>query len=91
MAKMNQKPEVRKAQCRQAVREAKDTKKRAVKKPAAPKDKALFVNKIQENATKKAAAGGSMVDANLATEAELQAELDKVRLALLIVILTLIF
>jgi len=40
MAKRNQKPEVRKAQREQAVRAAKDTKKQAVKKPAAPKDKA---------------------------------------------------
>merc|ERR1719509_585715 len=32
----NQKPEVRKAQREQAVRAAKDTKKQAVKKPAAP-------------------------------------------------------
>jgi len=47
---------------------------------AAPADpiQALFVSKIQEYATKKAAAGGSMVDANPTTEAELQAELDKV-------------
>ena len=40
MAKRNQKPEVRKAQREQAVRAAKDSKKQAVKKPAAPKDKA---------------------------------------------------
>ncbi|XP_023328877.1 ATP synthase-coupling factor 6, mitochondrial-like [Eurytemora carolleeae] len=38
----------------------------------------LFVEKIREYATKKQAAGGKMVDANKATEAELQAELDKV-------------
>merc|ERR1740128_1195851 len=41
---------------------------------AAPADpiQALFVSKIQEYATKKAAAGGSMVDANPTTEAELE-------------------
>eukprot|EP00088_Acartia_fossae_P033660 TRINITY_DN3448_c0_g1_i1.p2 TRINITY_DN3448_c0_g1~~TRINITY_DN3448_c0_g1_i1.p2 ORF type:complete len:111 (+),score=44.54 TRINITY_DN3448_c0_g1_i1:28-360(+) len=38
----------------------------------------LFVEKIKEYATKKAAAGGKMVDSNAATEAQLQAELDKV-------------
>merc|ERR1712066_227178 len=38
----------------------------------------LFVNKIQEYAAKKKAADGGMVDANPETQAELQAELDKV-------------
>merc|ERR1712106_678122 len=38
MAKRNQKPEVRKAQRKQAVRAAKDAKKTTVKKPAASKD-----------------------------------------------------
>jgi len=38
----------------------------------------LFVNKIQEYAAKKKAADGGMVDATPETQAELQAELDKV-------------
>merc|ERR1712050_166404 len=38
----------------------------------------LFVNKIREYGEKKAAAGGGMVDATPETQAELQAELDKV-------------
>ena len=51
-----------------------------------PRPQALFVTKIQEYATKKAAAGGSMVDAYPATEAELKAELDKVTLSLILII-----
>ena len=47
--------QVRKAQREQAVRAAKDTKKQAVKKPAAPKDKAA--QKAQK-ATKNAPKGG---------------------------------
>merc|ERR1712080_222403 len=39
---------------------------------------ALFVEKIQEYGSKKAASGGKMVDATPATEANLTAELDKV-------------
>eukprot|EP00088_Acartia_fossae_P011832 TRINITY_DN16021_c0_g1_i1.p1 TRINITY_DN16021_c0_g1~~TRINITY_DN16021_c0_g1_i1.p1 ORF type:complete len:114 (-),score=51.81 TRINITY_DN16021_c0_g1_i1:109-411(-) len=38
----------------------------------------LFVEKIREYGDKKAKAGGKLVDANKATEADLQAELDKV-------------
>ena len=38
----------------------------------------LFVNKIRAYGEKKAAAGGAMVDATPETQAELQAELDKV-------------
>ena len=38
----------------------------------------LFVEKIREYGDKKSKAGGKLVDANKATEAELQAELDKV-------------
>lgn len=38
----------------------------------------LFVEKIREYATKKKAAGGKLVDATKATEAELQNELDRV-------------
>ena len=38
----------------------------------------LFVNKIRSYGEKKAAAGGAMVDATPETQAELQAELDKV-------------
>merc|ERR1712080_189791 len=46
----------------------------------APSDpiQALFLSKIQDYAAKKAAAKGGMVDATPATQAELQAELDKV-------------
>merc|ERR1712080_172122 len=39
---------------------------------------ALFVEKIQEYGSKKAASGGKMVAATPATEANLTAELDKV-------------
>ena len=39
----------------------------------------LFVDKIREYGDKKSAAGGKMVDATAATEAELQNELDKVQ------------
>jgi len=47
---------------------------------AAPSDpiQALFVTKIQEYATKKAAAGGSMVDAICGLNPATEAELDKV-------------
>jgi len=38
----------------------------------------LFAEKIREYGEKKAAAGGKLVDATPALEAELQAELDKV-------------
>ena len=38
----------------------------------------LFAEKIQEYGDKKSKAGGKMVDATAATNAELQAELDKV-------------
>merc|ERR1712098_718186 len=38
----------------------------------------LFVDKIREYGDKKSKAGGKMVDATPATEAELQNELDKV-------------
>ena len=39
----------------------------------------LFVDKIREYGEKKSAAGGKMVDATAATEAELQNELEKVQ------------
>merc|ERR1711923_444974 len=47
---------------------------------SAPTDpvQALFVEKIQEYASKKAAAGGALVDATEATNAALQTELDRV-------------
>jgi len=45
---------------------------------AADPIQALFVNKIQEYAAKKKAADGGMVDATPETQADLQAELDKV-------------
>merc|ERR1712142_1201947 len=45
---------------------------------AADPIQSLFVNKIQEYAAKKKAADGGMVDATPETQAELQAELDKV-------------
>ena len=40
----------------------------------------LFAEKIKEYGDKKAKAGGKLVDATAATNAELQAELDKVKL-----------
>jgi len=46
--------------------------------PQADPIQSLFVNKIQEYAAKKKAADGGMVDATPETQAELQAELDKV-------------
>ena len=49
-----------------------------------PRPQALFVTKIQEYATKKAAAGGSMVDAICGLNPATEAELDKVRLALIL-------
>merc|ERR1719509_431795 len=53
---VTKKPEVRKAQREQAVRAAKDTKKQAVKKPAAPKDKAA--QKAQKATKNVKGAGG---------------------------------
>jgi len=61
MAKRNQKPEVRKAQREQAVRAAKDTKKQAVKKPAAPKDKAAQKAQKATKNTQKGAGGPGRV------------------------------
>ena len=40
----------------------------------------LFVEKIREYGDKKSKAGGKLVEASKATEAELQAELDKVNI-----------
>ena len=39
----------------------------------------MFAEKIKEYGDKKSKAGGKLVDATAATNAELQAELDKVR------------